>query len=122
MLTMIIDLLDEYEMLSYWEIYKILKERYNINCDKSNIRYHMEKLRRMGFLGKKDSKYYLRDTTLCINGTVLFTNPPGIINCPYYNSCKNCSFGSKKCCKFFNSLPLEFQKIYLELLNEKNRK
>ena len=123
MLSIIIKEIDEHGALSYWEIYKILKNKYKINCDKSNIRYHLEKLRRNGFIGKKGSKYHLKAPTICIDGTVLFTNPPAVVNCPYFKSdgCKNCSFG-EECCKLFKALPEELQNFYRKILKREEGK
>jgi len=118
MLSIIIKEIDEHGELSYWQIYKILKEKYKIKCDKSNIRYHLEKLKKQGFIGKRGSKYFLKAPTICIDGVVLFTNPPAVVNCPYFNECKKCGFGANGCI-LFNSLPTEFQKYYLKLIKGK---
>lgn len=119
MLSIIIKEIDEHGKLSYWEIYKILRDKYKIKCDKSNIRYHLEKLRKKGFIGKEEGKYFLIAPVLCIDGVVLFTKPPAVVNCPFYKQCK-CDF--RDGCQFFDSLPKEIKEFYIKLIKKEERK
>ena len=111
MLEIIIKELSEHsEGMSYWSLYKICKNKYSVNVEQSAVRYHMEKLHKNGFLEKKGSKYILPAPVIAINGAILFTNPPAMINCPYYNSCnRNVSICLGENCKFYNAFSDELK-------------
>lgn len=70
----------------------------------------MEKLYKNGFILKKGSKYILSAPVIAINGAILFTKPPAMVNCPYYNSCnRNISVCLGEGCKFYNEFSDDFK-------------
>lgn len=121
MLELIIKELSESEEgLSYWEVYKHLGKKYNMRLHKTGARYHLEQLRKRGLLDKNGTKYKLKGAVVAYNGVLLFSNPPALVNCPWYSLCK-----TKDClgdgCQFYKKSGSEFRKYLDALLNPKRQ-
>lgn len=118
MLELIIKELSESgEGLSYWEVYNRLKEKHKMRLHKTGAKYHLEQLRRKGLLKKIGTKYKLKGAVVAHNGVLLFSNPPSLVNCPFYISCRtNDCLGDG--CQFYQESEPEFRK-YLDALLKK---
>lgn len=120
LLSLIIKELSEApEGLSYYDVFKLIRIKYGIEIEQSSIRYHLEKLRKQNLLDKKNHKYFLPSPVIGYNGVLLFTEPPAIVNCPYYSRCKRklCTISSNECLLYKNSSK-EFRS-YLENVSGK---
>ena len=115
------ELSDNPDGLSYWSLYKECRDKYSIILEPSVVRYHLEKLHKNGFLSKRGSKYILPAPVVAINGSILFTKPPAIVNCPYYKTCnRKKSACLKDNCKFLNDFSDEFKDYLKKIFDVEN--
>jgi len=102
------ELADHKDGLSYWEVWKEINRKYKANVDKSAVRYHLNKLHSNGLIDKVGPKYRLKGVVVGCDGVLLFTTPPAIVNCPYYNTCRTKGCLKNDGCKLLEKLGPEF--------------
>lgn len=99
----------EEEGLSYYGVYKKLTNDYGMDISEVTPRHHLEKLRKRNLVKKDDGKYILDSDAIAFDGSILFSNPPLLLNCPYSEECE--SECMSKDCKFYKESPDEFKKF-----------
>lgn len=93
--------------LSYYEVYKKLSNDHGMDISEVAPRYHLEKLKEKNLVIKKDGKYILDSDAVAFDGSILFSNPPLFLNCPYSDECD--SDCMSKNCKFYRESSKEFK-------------
>jgi len=101
------------EGLSSWDLWKELGGR-DSEFTRENIYYHLKKLHEKDLIDKDGSKFKLKGPVASCDGVLLFSNPPTVMNCPYYEKCR-----IEEClgdgCKLYEESPEEFR-MYIKAL------
>jgi len=112
--SVIIKKLGEHEEgLSSWELWKELGGK-SSEFTRESIHYHLKKLHEKELIDKDGSKFRLKGPVAACDGVLLFSNPPTVMNCPYYEGCRiDGCLGDG--CKLYEESPEEFR-VYMDAL------